>query len=333
MLSSGLVHGELTTLLWGGAFTFVWLYAMVARALAGRAPGVRWPQGSLIVDSGNQLVFVTEAKPTAPAFFAWWLRVEGLHSSARRFEVRIPLEAGRKPLVLSPPRGHYQVTARWELTDAFGFTRLIPRARWTAVLVVEPVPLPFSPPRPPATRPGPWRPQRSGRQAGDPFDVRQYAPGDDLRRLHWPLLAHAAQLFVRTAEPSPPPSGHQFLILDTEASSEEDLDERLGRLVTWLAQLQAQGTGWTVVIPAIQKTLRPEAAAGPILAALTPAPLPDEPVPAGWPASVTVLTGPRSQGTARLSQRLISARRRFQSVETPLAQREPSAKRPWWRRS
>ena len=224
------------------------------------------------------------------------------------------------------------MAARWELTDAFGFTRLIPRARWTEILTVEPVWVPFSPPRPPATRPGPWRPRRTGRRAGDPFDVRSYVPGDDLRRLHWPLFAHAGDLYVRTAEPSPPPSGHQFLVLDTEAASEEELDERLGRLLNWLSALDAQGTGWTLAIPASDITLTAGTAPGPILAALTPAVLPDGPVVPGWPETVTVLTGQGSRGAAALSRRLAEARRRFQPIISPSTPHPASQKIPWWGR-
>ena len=229
LLASGLLHGELTTLLWGGAFGFVWLYSVAARLLAARDQRVRRPLASLETGSDSSLIFTVQAHPPTPAFFHWWLRVEGIHSTTRRFERRVPLNRNENRLDLELPRGRYEVTGRWELTDAFGFTRLIPRRRWTVVLTVETVALPFSPPRPPATKPGLWKPRRSGQRTGDPFDVRPYVAGDDLRRLHWPLYAHAGHLFVRTAEPSPPPSGHQFLVLDTEARSEEDLDARLGQ--------------------------------------------------------------------------------------------------------
>ena len=304
---------------------------MVGRGWTGRDSRVKRPQGILEVVSDQTVVFLTQSRPPTPAFFRWWLRVEGLHSEARSFERRIALEAHETRVELELKRGSYQVTARWELVDAFGFTRLIPRKRWTAVLTVETRAQPFSPPRPPATKPGPWKPRRSGRRTGDPFDVRPYVAGDDLRRLHWPLYAHAGDLFVRTAEPSPPPSGHQFLVLDTEAASEEDLDSRLGRLVTWLQVLDTEGTSWTLAIPAFDTTVL-GAATGPVLAALTPAPLPDQPVPSSWPPTVTLLTGPDSLGAVRLSGRLAGARRRFQPVVTPLAEHPKTPKSAWWKR-
>lgn len=329
-MTIGLVHGELTTLLWGGAFAFLWGYTAAARLAVGRHPKVRHSGGRIETLGRGQVRFRTPALPPAPAFFSWTLVVAGVHSSARSFLRRLPLTGLETDLPAPPERGRYTVTAWWEMTDLFGFTRLVPRSRWETVLTVEVQPLPFLPPQPPATRPGPWRPRRAGRRAGDPFDVRHYIPGDDLRRLHWPLYAHSGVPFVRTAEPTPPPTGHQFLILDTEAGSEEELDDRLGRLVTWLADLEAQGTGWTLAVPAAGQVLTADP--GPLLASLSPAPLPDGPVDAGWPDLVTLLTGPRSVGAARLVKRLSATRRRFRPVVVPPPPRTEQAPRPWWRR-
>ena len=329
ILAAGLLHGELTSLLWGGAFGFLWAYVFVARTATSFVEHFRAPRGTLEAVPGPVLVFRTDTRPTAPAFFGWWLRVEGVHSTARRFERRAPL-ADSTTLALELPRGVYRVTARWELTDVFGFTRLLPRARWETVVTVEPGTRPFVPPPPPPTRPGPWRPRRSGRRTGDPFDVRAYTPGDDLRRLHWPLYAHSDTLFVRTAEPSPPPAGHQFLVLDTEAASEEELDGRLESLRTWLNTLDAQGTGWSLVVPAADLVVE-AANLGPGLAGLVPAPLPDRADPA-WPEVVTLLTGPRSAGGARLARLLAATRRRLHPVVVEVAASAPAAARPWWRR-
>lgn len=303
----------------------------VARAATGLGSHAKSAQGTLDVVWGTSLLFHTDALPSAPALFGWWLCIEGEHSPDRRFVRRVPLEP-RTTLALSLPRGRYRVTARWELADAFGFTRLVPRARWETVVSIVPLPRPFTAPPPPPTRPGPWRPRRSGRRSGDPFDVRPYTPGDDLRRIHWPLYAHSDTPFVRTAEPSPPPTGHQFLVLDTEASRQEDLDYRLEGLVAWLNTLDDQSTGWTLVVPAADLTLGPGTSVGPELAALVPAPLPDRPLDPGWPDVVTLLTGPGNPGAARLARRVASTRRRYHPVlvESPAA--APPSRPPWWRR-
>lgn len=319
-------------MLWGGAFAFVWAYAVTARALAGRQPGARHPQGSLGTPTPGILEFQTANRPPAPAFFTWSLVVEGRHSPARSFTRRLPLDEGTTAIGTDLPRGRYRVEARWELTDAFGFTRLVPSKRWATVLTVVPQPTPFSPPPPPATGSGPWRPRRTGRRSGDPFDVRPYTPGDDLRRLHWPLYAHSGTPFVRTAEPVPPPSGHQFLVLDTEAATEEDLDVRLGALTTWLAALEARSVGWVLAIPGADRVLTVGNDPGPVLAALSPTPMADGPIPPAWPGALSLVTGPASRGAVVLAGRLTASRRRYHPVEIPLAVRPSEARRAWWRR-
>lgn len=306
---------------------FCWLYALVVRLVLARHPRVCRPQGRL--ENGVGLLrFDGEAFPPVPAFFRWSLRLTAVHSATRRFVREVALESASLPV--DWPRGRYEVAAVWVLEDLFGFTRLVPQRTWNLVVVVEPLPLPFSPPPPPATRPGPWRPRRAGRRAGDPFDVRPYTPGDDLRRLHWPLYAHSDVPFVRTAEPSPPPTGHQFLVLDLEAPDETALDERLGQLVTWLNVLDAQGTGWTLVVPAVDRSLH--GAAGPVLAALTPAVLPDRPIDPTWPETVTLVTGAHSRGAARLARGLAATRRRYRPVVLP-SRPASASPLPWWRRA
>jgi len=332
LLAAGFFHGELTSLLWGGAFGFLWAYVGAARTTATLAFRTKGHRGTLEAIPGPALLFRTDSVPTAPAFFAWSLRLEGVHSPQRRFDIRVPLSGELTTVPLDPPRGRYQVTAHWELRDAFGFSRWEPPVRWQAVITVEPEAQPFEAPRPPPTRTGPWRPRRSGRRTGDPFDVRPYNPGDDLRRLHWPLYAHSDTLFVRTAEPSPPPSGHQFLVLDTEANSEEALDHRLGAMVAWLKTLDAQGTGWTLLVPAADLTLKPGAEVGAALAALVPATLPEGPVDPGWPETVTVLTGPSSAGASRLAGLLAASRRRCHPVPVAAPGGAVPPSRPWWKR-
>ncbi len=307
----GFLHGELTSLLWGGAFGFVWLYVAAARGLTRLHPLAKSPRGTLDpTPSPNlSLRFQTSRLPPAPAFFSWWLCVEGEHAPSRRFSRRVPLlESLTLPLELL--RGRYQVTAHWELADVFGLTRFVPAARWRTIVTVEPDARSFRPPPPATTKPGPWKPRRSGQRAGDPFDVRKYTAGDDLRRLHWPLYAHAGVLFVRTAEPSPPPTGHQFLVLDTEAPSEEALDERLGALLTWTNLLDSQGTGWTLQIPAFEP--------GTPWAGLHPAPLPEP--PPNTSSQAVVLTGPGNRASPWGKPWVVP----FPTVKT--------TKRPWWRR-
>ena len=224
------------------------------------------------------------------------------------------------------------MSAHWVLTDVFGLTRLVPAHRWTGFFTVEPVPRPVSAPPPPAGRPGDRQPRFRGRRSGDPFDVRPYHPGDDLRRVHWPLLAHSGIPFVRTAEPDTPPSGRQFIVLDTDAASEEDLDLRLASLAGWLSGLGAQGVGWVLEIPSAGLTLIPGQAHGPALAALVPAPLADTPVPRNWPRTLTFLTGTSSGSAGPWTDQVRASGRRVETIEVPRAVLPAPAPQAWWRR-
>lgn len=271
-----------------------------------------------------RLEFQSDALTRAPALFSWRLRVDARHSAARRFTVHLPQHS----LALEPdwPRGRYEVTALWELADWFGFTQLTVPPRESTVLTIEPGQREFRPAALPERQRGTARPRRVGRREGEPFDVRHYVPGDDLRRLHWPLYAHSNNLFVRAAEPIPPPTGHQFVVLDLSAANEEQLDTRLELLRGWLSELDASGSGWTVAVPAARLTLR--SGDGSALAALSPAPLPLA-VDASWPESVSVLTGSEA-AIAPLVNELIRSRRRVRPLVAP-SDAAP-ARRVWWRR-
>lgn len=326
LLALGLVHGELTSLLWGGAFGFIWTAVVLAGAWSGWRLGKRLPQAHPETTSPPPaLRFRSDPLPAAPPLFSWRLRVEAFHSEERRFTTRLPLPAAE--FTPSWPRGRYQVTARWELADWFGFTRLTVPPRDQVILTIEPKPRAFLPPPLPEHRRGSWRPRRTGRRTGEPFDVRHYVPGDDLRRLHWPLYAHSDSLFVRTAEPEPPPAGHQFIVLDVAAADENALDVRLEHLAGWLAGLDAQGSGWTLDIPAVGLRLGPGDGKA-ALAALSPLSLPPN-LDTAWPETVSVVTG--TGGAGGLIRELTQARRHVRTVAIP-DEHAMAPSRPWWRR-
>ncbi len=269
------------------------------------------------------LLFHSDPLPVAPPLFSWTLRVDARHSAERQFTVWLPVPVTE--FTPTWPRGRYEVTAWWELSDWFGFTRLAVPPRDRTVFTIEPRPRAFLPTPLPEHRRGSSRPRRTGRRAGEPFDVRHYVPGDDLRRLHWPLYAHSDSLFVRTAEPVPPPAGHQFIVLDLAAANENVLDARLEHLAGWLAGLDARGAGWTLAVPAADLTLRPGGLAA--LAALSPQLLPPT-IDSSWPETVSVLTGTGRDGLIR---ELTRTRRRVRTVMVPEETPAPP-QRPWWSR-
>lgn len=317
----GVFHGELTSLLWGGAFGFVWAYVAVAGWWASRSQVNA--EGSLAVVPEKGLVFQTKAVPRAPALFGWSLEVEGVHSPHRRFALRRPLET-EVVFDLPSPRGLYQTKARWALGDAFGFFRWSPGAEWTARVVVAPRPRPFVPPTPPRVGQGTGRPRKTGIRPGDPFDVRPYQPGDDLRRLHWPLYAHSGQPFVRTADPAPP-TGQWHLVVDPEARDDEELDHRLGALVTWLKHLESRGQDWTLEIPGDDAVVGPGRPWADALAALRLGVLPPAPARSG---SFVLVTGPTSEG----GRRWRDSGKAFHTVVVEEPQRPQTPRRPWWAR-
>jgi len=259
-------------LLWGGAFGFAGLTAAVLLVWVRVRFARTTPAGRLSALPSGGLEFQTDARPPAGGLLAWWVTVEAVHSPARRWADRRPLEP-RCRFAGPPLRGVYAVTAGWELTDWFGFVRWRPAAaRWDTTVTVLPESRPWRPSFQAHPLPGRIRSRKVGQRAGDPFDVRRYVPGDDLRRLHWPLYAHAGDLFVRTADPSPPPEGRWHLVLDPTAPSEEALDHRLALVCGWLDELSRSGGSWVLDRPGAGRwgPADPWKAS---LAALTPEPL------------------------------------------------------------
>jgi hypothetical protein len=327
LLALGIVHGELTSLLWGGAFGFVWTVVALVGAVSGWRLRRSLPQAHIeISERPPTLFFRSDTLPMTPPLFSWRLRVVGRHSAERTFTEVLPSSATEYQAYW--PRGRYQVTARWELADWFGFTRLTVPARDHAVLTIEPFASAFVPPFPlPDRRRGSFRIRKAGQRTGEPFDVRHYVPGDDLRRLHWPLYAHSDNLFVRTPEPEPPPLGHQFIVLDINTVSEAALDARLGDIAGWLGALDAQGADWTVTVPATGLKLRPKDGIA-ALAALSPSPV-QLALDPNWPEALFLMSG--KDGAKTLFHELIQSKRSILYIQVP-DNTVRALERPWWSR-
>ena len=63
----------------------------------------------------------------------------------------------------------------------------------------------------------------------DPFRFKDYASGDDTRRIHWRLSIRAGNLQVRVPESRETHSKHILLILDTWMDPSRDLSDAIGR--------------------------------------------------------------------------------------------------------
>ena len=130
------------------------------------------------------------------------------------------------------PRGLHRLgPARLSYRDAFGFSRF-PVVAWAEAemkvlprfkkLVVEAAPT--------SVVDSPDALTRLHRFATeDPFRFKDYASGDDTRRIHWRLSIRAGNLQVRVPESRETHSKHILLILDTWMDPSRDLSDAIGR--------------------------------------------------------------------------------------------------------
>lgn len=177
-----------------------------------------------------------------------------LEAGASGGEVSLESEIG--PAV----RGDFEVepTRIW-LEDTFGFTRSAPievgRARLTVVprttVAEHATPLlargiGANEPRPTGVLP-----------TEGAFDLREYKPGDDVRRIHWVRSLAARELVVRLPDELPPNRPRVRLVLDTHFPESMSAGEAPGELLdalveTWLAAGRAllqTGARVTLVVP------------------------------------------------------------------------------------
>lgn len=80
-------------------------------------------------------------------------------------------------------------------------------------------------------------------------NIRLYAPGDPLKRIHWKLTARTGQLHVKTYEPTSVTGGTLVLDLHDESYLPQDKEERLELAITtaasiaYLLQMSGEQTG------------------------------------------------------------------------------------------
>ena len=81
-----------------------------------------------------------------------------------------------------------------------------------------------------------WRPKPGGGYSEE-HDLRLYRPGDDMRQIHWKMSAKTGQLIYR--EPIEPVL-QGYLLTMTLSGTEEELDTKLGKLLSASTQLLNQ---------------------------------------------------------------------------------------------
>jgi uncharacterized protein (DUF58 family) len=139
--------------------------------------------------------------------------------SANRVEVGISSSSRRgwETKGVCQRRGLFSL-GPWELHlgDPFGLFRVVQRYTDTRTLLVYPRVMHLPPLQlPRGTSAGASRArQRSIEPTAVAYGVRDYVPGDALRRVHWPVTAHRDSLMVREFDLEP--SGNLWIMLDMD---------------------------------------------------------------------------------------------------------------------
>jgi hypothetical protein len=234
ILGVGVLRMELAAIVWGGAFSLIFLYFQIA---GGAMLLVLRRHFRLIPDPVDFTI-------TAGGVFPGGCTAAQVKANVPRrsppgigvgFEIsldwpgreslclRSALRGGqnRELIEICPAyRGCYQSReACITLGDLLGFVCFRHRLAQDERLRVFPSVQPERAPRPPSMEGGlEDRRDRSMRRSEDLLEVRKYFPGDDIRRVHWKVFAHTSELFLRIGEETPPPRSRMLVILDSTRS-------------------------------------------------------------------------------------------------------------------
>lgn len=238
----------------GSSFVSTFLVRTFAAGLGRGVAGVRRELSPAVVTSGEPAEerFVLTRVPV-PAGFV--LLIEDPNPPELATESRYAVGAGARRGIVTVS-GRFRRTPRglWRLgpasiwyQDALGFTRVSVASLATAELKVLPRFHPLeivSPPRSPLEAPDLLtRPHRFASE--DHFRFKEYAAGDDTRRIQWRLSMRAGRLTVRQPESREISTHRVVLVLDTWQPPGPLLEDALGiaavldRLVeTWISLAQ-----------------------------------------------------------------------------------------------
>jgi uncharacterized protein (DUF58 family) len=230
ILVIGALRVELTAILWGSAVCLIAVYSLVVNRLTRailrrffeKAPdpvdftlsetGV-FPRGSATARLSAEL---PRFQPPGIK-----IRFEILLSWPGRDPLRLSrdLKTGRNQHtfeIVPPYRGCYRSReAHIVISDLLGFTRSPLTLALAEKLWVYPVVQPEAAIRPPILEGGQEENRGSRKKRSEEFlEVRKYFPGDDIRKVHWKVYAHTAELFLRIGEEIPPPESRFLVVLD-----------------------------------------------------------------------------------------------------------------------
>lgn len=226
----GVRRSELASLLWGGTFLVLLLFAFLGTLLqrilvSKRAAGLEASLEPSWVRVGEptslKVVGSLEAfrVPGVRILYYGRLNWRGLR------DLRVSAPLGSRDVdahgeALRPPRGLYRgEEGRLLVTDALGFFRFSLGAGTPSALTVAPGPRETRQATLVSHREG-EEPQRSDRRirTEELLEVRRYVPGDDVRRINWKQFARWEELFLRIGEEVPPAAQEVTLLLRAPGS-------------------------------------------------------------------------------------------------------------------
>ncbi len=132
----------------------------------------------------------------------------------------------------------------------YGVIRAWSHAHFEWVGLVEPIPETPSPELPYAFGEN-AQSQRQTDVAHDPDGLREYAPGDSLRRVAWKQVAKSGQWYTRTGE-----AGQRGEVdLAWSATGLSDNEARLSRIAAWIDRARNENAAFSLSLPSGQLTL------------------------------------------------------------------------------
>lgn len=259
---------ELATLLWGGGFFLLGLYAWVGvvwglhqlRRQVRRQPVFKLDLKRELVEQEAAVLRVEAQVPPRlpPGFRAWFETVwtAGLH---RRLQLGASLVPGQNKLELDfqAARGLYRGRpASLFLADFFGLTHGRVDLPGEETLTVWPAAGEAPPVLPPTSGEGDILQTRRRQRNDELLESRKYYPGDDVRRINWKMYAHLDELFLRIGEENPPPEARFTLAFDPSDSPHaapalhaELLDRRIRSFLALIDDLDRRGHPVEILLP------------------------------------------------------------------------------------
>lgn len=223
--SVGIYRKELASILWGIGMGSVWVFALLCSAYTAfllfrrrihilqHLSMVR-PRKDLY--AGTPLTFsvslpseVLRGLQRVPGILIWYqYRVSAFPGRIYAWKAMMDPRTPSFESTPSPPlRGDYRgIVGFLQVEDCFRFFQFeipLPSEEHLLVFPVTSASFPLSNLSAlGGSRPREHQPKQT---ALEELEIRKYIPGDDPRRLHWKLLAHSGELFLRMGEQDPPP--------------------------------------------------------------------------------------------------------------------------------